>query len=193
MFARIYTRTGDQGETGLYLGPRVGKDMPRIEVIGTLDELNAVLGAARSGGFPGEIDAVVARVQNELFAMGAEISAPNPALLTIPRLQRHHVEAIERDIDHFSESLPPLNNFIVPGGTPAAAWLHLARTVCRRAERRLVSLLREVPEEISLALLAYLNRLADLLFVMARLANHLVDRPDILWQKPVVALEGDTP
>ncbi len=183
MSPKIYTRTGDQGETGLFLGPRVGKDMPRIEVIGTLDELNAVLGASRSGGLPGEIDAVVARVQNELFVLGAEIAAPNPGLLTIGRLQRQHVEALESEIDRFSEALPPLTDFILPGGTSSAAWLHLARTICRRAERRLVTLLREVPEEISLVLLAYLNRLADLLFVVARVVNRMADCPDVAWKK----------
>ena len=182
---RIYTRTGDQGETGLFLGPRVGKDMPRIEVIGTLDELNAILGATRSGGLPGEIDTIVGRVQNELFLLGAEISAPDPGLLEIQRLQRRHVEALEHDIDRFAEKLPPLIDFILPGGMPSAAGLQWARTVCRRAERRLVTLLREVPEEISLVLLAYLNRLADLLFVLARVANWIADRPDVVWQKPM--------
>lgn len=181
---RIYTRTGDQGETGLFLGPRVGKDMPRIEVIGTLDELNAILGSARSGALPAEIDPILERVQNELFVLGAEISTPDPSQLAMPRLERGHVEAIESDIDRFTEKLPPLTNFILPGGTPSAADLHLARAVCRRAERRLVTLLREVPEEISLILLAYLNRLADLLFVLARAANSLAHRPDVAWQKP---------
>ncbi|MHB8902754.1 MAG: cob(I)yrinic acid a,c-diamide adenosyltransferase [Thermoguttaceae bacterium] len=182
---KIYTRTGDQGETGLFLGPRVGKDMPRIEVLGTLDELNALLGATRSAGLPAEIDAVLGRVQNELFALGAEISAPNPSLLRIQRLERRHVESLEQDIDRFSENLPPLADFILPGGAPAAAGLHLARTVCRRSERRLVTLLREIPEEVSLVLLAYLNRLADLLFVLARSANLVAGCPDTLWRKLV--------
>lgn len=184
MHPRIYTRTGDHGETGLFHGPRVGKDMPRIEVLGTLDELNAVLGVSRSKSLDEEIDAIVQRVQNELFVLGAEISTADPAQLAIPRLERRHVEALESDIDRLSETLPPLTAFLLPGGTPAAADLHLARTVCRRAERRLVTLLRAVPEEISFVLLAYLNRLADLLFVIARAANSRANRADTLWQKP---------
>ena len=182
---RIYTRTGDQGETGLFRGPRVGKDMPRIELIGTLDELNAILGLARTHSLSGEIDAIVQRVQNELFALGAEVSTPDPSQLEMPRLERQHVEVLESDIDRIDETLPPLTDFILPGGSPSAADLHLARAVCRRAERRLVTLLREIPEEVSLVLLAYLNRLADLLFVLARAANSATGCPDVPWQKPV--------
>jgi cob(I)alamin adenosyltransferase len=158
--------------------------MPRIEVLGTLDELNAMLGIVRTKGLPGEIDTIVQRVQNELFVLGAEISAPDPEQLGMPRLERRHVEALEREIDRFTEMLPPLTDFILPGGTPAAADLHLARAVCRRAERRLVTLLREVPEAISLILLAYLNRLADHLFVVARAANSMADCADVAWEKP---------
>ena len=181
---RIYTRTGDHGETGLFHGPRVGKDMPRIEVIGALDELNAILGVARSRSLPDEIDTIVERAQNELFVLGAEISTPDPSQLGMERLERRHVEAMESDIDQLTEKLPPLTNFILPGGVPPAADLHQARAVCRRAERRLVTLLREVPEEVSLTLLAYLNRLADLLFVIARAVNSAADCPDLPWQKP---------
>ncbi len=183
---KIYTRTGDQGETGLFHGPRVGKDMPRIEVLGVLDELNAILGSARSKSLPGEIDTIVARVQNELFVLGAEVSTPDPSHrhLGNQRLERRHVEALESDIDRITDKLAPLTNFILPGGSLSAADLHLARAVCRRAERRLVTLLREVPEEISLILLAYLNRLADLLFIVARAANSQADCPDVPWQGP---------
>ncbi len=181
---KIYTRTGDQGETGLSHGPRVGKDMPRIEVLGVLDELNAILGSTRSRSLPEQIDTIVARVQNELFVLGAEISASDPSHLKMQRLERGHVESMEFDIDRITEKLAPLTNFILPGGTPSAADLHLARAVCRRAERRLVTLLREVPEEISLTLLAYLNRLGDLLFVIARAANSQADCPDVPWQSP---------
>ena len=184
MPSRIYTRTGDQGETGLFLGPRVGKDMPRIEVIGSLDELNAILGIARAHTLPDEIDTVVGRVQNELFLLGAEISTTDPAQLEMQRIQRSNVEALETDIDRFTDVLPPLTEFILPGGSLAAANLHLARAVCRRTERRLVTLLREVPEEIALVLLAYLNRLADLLFVIARAANSSANHPEVMWQKP---------
>ncbi len=181
---RIYTRTGDQGETGLFLGPRVGKDMPRIELLGTLDELSAILGAARSEAPPAEIDTIVYRVQNELFLVGAEVSAQDPSQLGMPLIGGENVQVMEGDIDRLSENLPPLSDFILPGGTPLAARLHLARTVCRRAERRLVTLLREVPEDLSLVLLAYLNRLADLLFVLARYANVVAGSSDIPWSRP---------
>lgn len=184
MPSRIYTRTGDQGETGLFHGPRVGKDMPRIEVIGTLDELNAILGVTRSCSLPDEIDTLLQRIQNELFVLGAEVSTPDPAHLAMPRIERRHVEFLESSIDRLSEDLPPLTNFILPGGTASAAQLHLARAVCRRTERRMVTLLREVPEDIALILLAYLNRLGDLLFVMARAVNSAANWEDIPWQKP---------
>lgn len=185
MPSRIYTRTGDQGETGLFHGPRVGKDMPRIEVIGTLDELNAILGVARAASpLPDEIDSMLQRVQNELFVLGAEVSTPDPAHLTMPRIARRHVEFLESSIDRLTEDLPPLTNFILPGGTGPAAQLHLARAVCRRAERRMVTLLREVPEDIALVLLAYLNRLGDLLFVIARAVNSASNCQDTLWQQP---------
>lgn len=181
---RIYTRTGDQGETGLFHGPRVGKDMPRIEVMGALDELNAILGLARSRSLPDEIDTILNRVQNELFVLGAEVSTPDPSHLGMQRIGRQHVEALESDIDRLGDALPPLTVFILPGGTLSAADMHLARAVCRRAERRMVTLLREVPEDIALVLLAYLNRLADLLFVIARTVNLAANCPDVPWQKP---------
>jgi cob(I)alamin adenosyltransferase len=158
--------------------------MPRIEVIGALDELNAVLGIARAGSLPETLELVLERVQNELFVLGAELSTPDPDQHPMQRIERRHVEGLESDIDGLSEQLPPLTDFILPGGTKAAADLHLARAVCRRAERRLVTLLRELPEDISLVTLAYLNRLADLLFVTARVANASANRPDIPWNKP---------
>lgn len=178
---KIYTKTGDAGETGLFGGPRVRKDSPRIEAYGTVDELNAVLGLARCGPLPGEIDALLARVQHELFDLGAELATPEPARLGTATLGPAHVAALEAAIDHHEAALEPLSEFILPGGTRPAAELHLARTVCRRAERRLVALWAS--ERISGQLIVYLNRLGDLLFVLARAANRAAGRPDVPWHK----------
>jgi cob(I)alamin adenosyltransferase len=168
---KIYTRTGDLGETGLFGGPRVGKDMARIEAFGTVDELNAVLGVVRAETLPDDVDQVLERIQRELFDLGAELASPDPVKQGTRKIDRGNVSALEAQIDRFQESLQPLDKFILPGGNRAAALLHLARTVCRRAERRLVTLVRHSQEEISLPLLAYLNRLSDLLFVFARLVG----------------------
>ncbi len=178
---KIYTRTGDQGETGLFGGPRVRKDVPRIEAYGTIDELNAVLGLARAAAPPPEVDAVLLRVQHELFVLGAELATPAPGHAAVPAIAQANVAALEAEIDRFEAVLPPLKEFILPAGSPAAAHLHLARTVCRRAERRAVSL--AVAEPVSPVVLQYLNRLSDLLFVLARAANHAVGQPDVPWQQ----------
>ena len=166
---KIYTRTGDLGETGLFGGPRVGKDMARIEAFGTVDELNAVLGVARSETLPDNVEQILQRTQMELSDLGAELASPDPVKQGTRKINREHLATLETEIDQFEGSLPPLDQFILPGGSRAAAQLHLARTVCRRAERRLVTLVRHSQDEISLLLLAYLNRLSDLLFVLARL------------------------
>ena len=168
---KIYTRTGDLGETGLFGGPRVGKDMARIEAFGTIDELNAVLGAVRAEALSGDVDQVLERIQRALLDLGAELASPHPVKQGTRKIDRPDVSALEAQIDRFQESLEPLDEFILPGGNRAAALLHLARTVCRRAERRLVTLVRHSQEEISLPLLAYLNRLSDLLFVLARVVG----------------------
>ena len=181
---KIYTRTGDLGETSLLAGPRVGKDMPRIEACGTIDELNAALGVARAEPLEAEVDRLLERVQHELFAVGAELATPDPAARKVQWIGPEHLKALEADIDRHQETLPPLRHFVLPAGTRAAAGLHLARTVCRRAERRLVTLIRRSEEPISLALLAYLNRLGDLLFVLARYENARAGREDVLWRKP---------
>lgn len=181
---KIYTRTGDLGETGLFAGPRVGKDMPRIEVFGTVDELNALLGMVRTETLPEGMDRLLERVQNELFEVGAELATPDPVAKGTRTIGQEHVKALETAIDQYEAALPPLKEFILPGGTRAAAWLHWARTVCRRAERRLVSLVRESGTDISLLLLAYLNRLGDLLFVLARTANAQAGVPDVPRCKP---------
>jgi cob(I)alamin adenosyltransferase len=165
---KIYTRTGDSGETGLFGGRRVAKDEPRIEVCGTIDELNCVLGLVRAEQPAEPIDALLERIQHELFEIGAEVAGAESAADT------GHVKTLEDAIDRFDAPLEPLEGFILPGGGRTAAGLHLARAVCRRAERRLVTLIRQCEQDhdpnrkISPVATAYLNRLGDLLFVLAR-------------------------
>lgn len=180
---KIYTKTGDLGETGLFAGPRVRKDDPRIEAYGTVDELNAVLGVVRTQNPGPELDPLLERIQNELLSLGAELATPDPETNGTQILGDEHIEALERAIDHFEARLQPLRNFILPGGTPAAAFLHLARTVCRRAERHVVTL-TFAPRPAAPRLVQYLNRLGDLLFVLSRAANALAGHPDVLWTKP---------
>lgn len=181
---KIYTRSGDLGETGLFGGPRVGKDMVRVEVYGTVDELNAVLGQVIAESVPDDIGRLLVRIQNELFEVGAELATPDPVAKGTRTIGPDQVRALEAEIDRYEKELPPLSSFILPGGTRPAAALHMARTVCRRAERRLVSLVRDSHEPISLVLMAYLNRLGDLLFVLARAVNARAGQPDIPWRKP---------
>lgn len=178
---KIYTKTGDQGETGLFGGPRVRKDHLRIEAYGSVDELNAVLGVVRSHSPPAEIDGLLTAIQNSLFDVGAELASPDPARMGVPVVGSGQIETLERAIDQYEAGLPPLKTFILPGGGQAAAQMHLARTVCRRAERRLVSL--AAAEKISGALIIYLNRLSDLLFVLARELNRQSGQGDVPWSK----------
>jgi cob(I)alamin adenosyltransferase len=178
---KIYTRTGDEGDTGLFGGPRVRKDAPRIEAYGTVDELNAALGLARAANQPPEVDTVLLRVQHELFVLGAELACPQPTAAAVPRVDAAQVAALEAEIDRFEAGLPPLKQFILPAGASTAAHLHLARTICRRAERRVVAL--AAIEPLSPVLVQYLNRLSDLLFVLARAANHAAGQPDVPWQR----------
>ena len=173
---KIYTRTGDAGTTGLADGSRVTKDAPRIEAIGAVDELNSVLGALLSEKLPDAVRACLDNVQNDLFDLGGELSVPGHAIMS-----KAHVERLERALDGFNKALPPLKDFILPAGSRPAALAHVARTVCRRAERRMVSLSRK--QKIAPALLAYVNRLSDLLFVLARGLNRVAGRPDVLWQQ----------
>lgn len=177
---RIYTRTGDDGTTGL-LGPgRVPKHDPRVEAYGAVDELNAALGVARAQAGAGALEPVLARVQPALFQLGAELAASTPAALAnLNRLGDGDIEALERDIDALEARLAPLTHFVLPGGTPLAAQLHLARTVCRRAERRVTALAQA--GGLAPALVRYLNRLADLLFVMARAANADANVRETTW------------
>ncbi len=183
---KIYTKTGDGGDTGLFGGPRVRKDGLRIETYGEVDELNAALGLARALGIPPPIDAELARIQAELFSVGAELATPEPIEHGTALIGPRQIEWLESTIDRHEATLEPLKNFILPGGSAGASALHLARTICRRAERRLVTLIDTGDEPISNYLLVYLNRLSDLLFVLARAANAAAEFPDVPWEKPSV-------
>jgi len=181
---KIYTRTGDAGETGLFAGGRVPKDGIRVEAYGAVDELNAALGLARTAIRDAELDAALARIQHDLFALGADLATPLDAATNwVVRVDDTMTARLEAEIDRFEDELPPLTHFVLPGGTPAAAHLHLARTVCRRAERRVVHLAHAEP--LNTAVLRYLNRLSDWLFVAARLANHRAGRADEPWISPL--------
>lgn len=180
---RIYTHTGDQGETGLLGGPRVAKDAARVEVCGALDELNSAIGLARCEPLGAEIDQLLEEVQHELFSVGAEVAASETAAARFRTIEPRHVDRLERAIDRFDATLAPLGGFILPAGVRGACALHVARTICRRAERRLVALARHSDEELSPALKAYLNRLSDLLFVLARRANAAAGAREIPWRK----------
>jgi cob(I)alamin adenosyltransferase len=178
---KIYTKTGDGGDTGLFGGPRVRKDDARVEAYGEVDELNAAVGAARALVEDPEIDRQLARIQEELFCVGAELATPHDARAhsAIPPVDAAWIERLEAAMDAWEGELAPLTRFVLPGGTRTAAALHLARTVCRRAERRVVSVAAEV--EVDAQVLAYLNRLSDFLFVAARLANHRAHREEPQW------------
>ncbi|ADB18789.1 ATP/cobalamin adenosyltransferase [Pirellula staleyi DSM 6068] len=179
---KIYTRTGDEGETGLFGGPRVRKDNARIEAYGTVDELNAFLGLARCETLPPLIEHVLEQVQADLFSVGAELATPEPQKLNMPLVGDADVTQLELAIDALEEPLQPLRNFILPGGTKAAATLHVARGVCRRAERWVVHLGAAEQVEISPWIIRYLNRLSDYLFVAARYANYSASVADVPWQ-----------
>lgn len=189
---KIYTKTGDNGETGLYGSPRVAKDDPRIEAYGTVDELNACLGLARVECASGLLDHVLARIQHELFALGAELATPQAAKHGMNMLNDQNVLAIESKIDELESELEPLRQFILPGGTRLAAAIHVARSVARRAERCLVTLRRLQPDDVSELTVRYLNRLGDLLFVMARSANASAGVADVPWEKPAARVNGDS-
>lgn len=180
---KIYTKTGDEGQTGLFGGARVSKDDPRVEAYGDVDELNASLGVARSVETMPRIDEVLVPIQRDLFSIGA--------LLATPDLQKMHdhlakaqiddarISDLEHAIDECDKELEPLRAFIVPGGSPKAAALHVARTVCRRAERRVISLQKDV--EIPPIVVVYLNRLSDLLFTLARVASSRAGAGEVTW------------
>jgi cob(I)alamin adenosyltransferase len=181
---KIYTKTGDDGQTGLFGGPRVPKDDLRIEAYGTVDELNSMLGVARAIGLSPEVDAVLVKIQHSLFSVGAELATPDPESYELRVIGQRHAGELESAIDRFEAMLEPLKQFILPAGTPAAAMLHLARTVCRRAERQVVALFRQSETPVSPDLIVYLNRVSDLLFVLARVVNRSLGHEDTPWQKP---------
>jgi cob(I)alamin adenosyltransferase len=180
---KIYTRQGDTGETGLLSGVRVWKNSPRLEVIGTLDELNATLGLLRTERLPEEPDRLLERLQNELFNAGTELAAASPADSPSPAIAAQQVQEIEETIDQYEAKLLPLKGFILPGGVRSAAMFHVARTICRRAERQLVALVQLDKQAASPSMLAYLNRLSDLFFVLARLSNAQAGIADMPWKK----------
>ena len=189
---RVYTRTGDRGETGLVGGRRVPKDHVRIAAVGTVDELNAIIGIARtlnvrSEGEPSSIariDTMLKLVQNELFNLGADLATPSDARFEgMIRIDVGAVDRLETWCDALNEDVGPLKEFILPGGGPVGAFLHQARTVCRRAEREVLGLMRAEPEVGELPL-QYLNRLSDFLFVLGRWAAHALGEIELFWEKP---------
>lgn len=184
---KIYTRTGDDGDTSLFGGQRVGKDDQRVDAYGTIDELNAQLGVVRATLAAASwdvlaLDRMLSSVQHHLFDLGAELATPEPDAKGASLLTPDHVAELEQAIDNFEELVEPLRQFILPGGTAASAELHLARCICRRAERLMVALSRSV--SLRILTIHYVNRLSDLLFVMARVANALAKTPDVAWNKP---------
>jgi cob(I)alamin adenosyltransferase len=177
---KIYTKTGDSGETSLFDNTRVSKADARVDAYGEVDELNACLGAARAAGVDEDVSALIEALQKDLFALGARLADPSARIA--PRVEKASigdaaVQRLEQAIDRLEETLPPLRRFILPGGSGSGALLHLARTICRRAERRVIALHPAVDP----VLIVYLNRLSDLLFVMARAVNHRAGIPETEW------------
>jgi cob(I)alamin adenosyltransferase len=182
---KIYTRTGDDGTTALGTGERVQKHAPRIAAYGTVDEANAAIGVARAslGGGYGDVDLILARIQNDLFDLGADLCVPERSRkpgATALRVSEAQVKRLEDEIDRMNAELKPLRSFVLPAGAPAAAALHVARTVARRAERAMVELASLPEEQVSAQALAYVNRLSDLLFVASRFINNRGEG-DVLW------------
>jgi cob(I)alamin adenosyltransferase len=172
---KIYTRTGDDGSTGMSDGARIAKDHPRVEAIGAVDELNSAIGIVLANAPPAAVDAMLTDIQHTLFDLGGELSMPEMTCITGEQITR-----LEQWLDSLNADLPPLKEFILPGGSPAAAACHLARTICRRAERRLQTLSQM--EAVNPAAFGYLNRLSDLLFVVCRELNRAAGKPDVFWR-----------
>ena len=173
--SKIYTRTGDDGSTGLGDGSRINKDSLRVDAMGDVDELNSIIGIMLTENLPDKLLSQLTQIQHDLFNLGGEICIPGHRIL-----QQVRIQDLEAQIDAYNENLTPLKEFILPGGSKAAAYCHLARTVCRRAERKLVELHRK--ENLSPLSLQYLNRLSDLLFVMCRIINQAAGVPDVMWK-----------
>jgi cob(I)alamin adenosyltransferase len=196
---KVYTRHGDKGDTHLVGGARVPKDDARIESYGTIDELNSVLGIVRAANDAGpasttqtRLDQILRQVQNELFDLGSELATPPDAVWEgMIRIGAAQIEVLERTIDECQEELAPLKSFILPGGGMIAAFLHQARTVCRRAERDILRLMRKEP--IGEHVLGYVNRLSDLLFVLSRWVSHALGEPEYLWEKGLTLPAGRPP
>jgi len=177
---KIYTKTGDMGETSLFSGGRVPKYSVRIETYGTVDELNSAIGLARSFGLSDDVESIAVQCQNDLFVLGADLATPPSGKAIIDRIGEHHSTQLESFIDKLDRHLEPLKFFVLPAGTQTAAALHVARTVCRRAER--ICIKARESEDISDHVVIYLNRLSDLLFVMARYENAQSDLSETLWK-----------
>ena len=196
---KVYTRHGDKGETHLVGGKRVPKDDPRIESYGTIDELNSVLGIVRACNDAGppspaqtRLDQILRQVQNELFDLGSELATPPDAAWEgMIRIGPEQIAVLERTIDECQEELAPLQSFILPGGGMIAAFLHQARTVCRRAERDILRLMHGEP--VGESVLGYVNRLSDLLFVLSRWISHRLGEPEYLWEKGLILPAGRPP
>ncbi len=178
----IITRTGDDGTTGLVGGDRVSKDSARVWAYGTVDELNSAIGVARSLWNESTLTEKLRQIQNDLFNLGAELATPPDKLQPgMPRIEERHITALEKEVGIWNEQLGPLQEFVLPGGHPAAAQLHVARTICRRAERFCVRLANSEP--VGEWVIPYLNRLGDTLFTMARWVNRQADIPETCWRK----------
>lgn len=187
---KIYTKTGDQGTTGLFAGPRVSKDDPRIVTYGCIDELNSLIGVAIAAMPPiltsslllaDSLESILRSIQSDLFSIGAELATPDPDAHKMRLLNNQRISCLENWIDSAETELIPLTGFILPGGSTPAAFLHYSRTVCRRAEQNLVGLMKQPDIADYTRVLVYLNRLSDFLFVVARLANHRSNKPDLAW------------
>jgi cob(I)alamin adenosyltransferase len=177
---KIYTKTGDKGKTSLFGGDRVSKDTYRIEAYGSVDELNSHLGVVRALKPPAEVDRMLERIQYQLFVLGADLATPRTRKEgKVDRIQSRHIEYLEQSIDRLDSTLPPLSQFILPAGSLTAAELHVARTVCRRAERRVVQLAKKC--DIGTTPVVYINRLSDFLFVAARSVNKTDGQEDVRW------------
>ena len=180
---KIYTGTGDKGETGLFGGSRISKNSPRIEAYGTIDELNSFIGLAVSEVKDESVKLLLNKIQNQLFTVGTDLSSPNSFedKKTVLRVPNEFYEEIEKSIDIFEDKLDELKNFIIPGGSKSAALLHICRTIARRAERRVVAL--NSLEQINKNIVIFLNRLSDLFFVLSRYENKISNHPDTIWKK----------
>lgn len=180
---KIYTKTGDKGETSLFNGRRVPKSDIRVEAYGNVDELNSYIGLITTFDIPNDVRKVLEEVNRVLFEIGTDLATPNDnprKIKRVKRLNKERINFLEEKIDHYSALLPELRNFILPGGSSESAWLHIARTVCRRAERRVVELSQK--EEINTNIVVFLNRLSDFLFVMARYVNYTKHIEDVIWK-----------